>query len=285
MKFKNIGIYANPQKDKEFKNALSIARQLRERNLSVYFDKNSLPAGESDIIDYGALDCLFVLGGDGTILKAAQKASRFGIIMLGFNLGRLGFLTETETNKAQHAIELLLAGDFFVERRTMLECCIMENDEQIFCVQALNDASILKKDPARMISIRLIIEGAIADDVACDGILVATPTGSTGYSLSAGGPILSPKLNCLLATPICAHSLHSRSLVVAQDDEIKIVPSAVEGMVLATDGIKRKDIKTGQSILIKKSQNSADFVRFSKDYFYPLLRKKFYQLGHERIKI
>ncbi|MFA5675892.1 MAG: NAD(+)/NADH kinase [Christensenellales bacterium] len=275
MSYKRIGIYANPKRDKKLAGTAALARLLRDRGLFVCFDEKTLPYGETDIIDYGNVDCLFVLGGDGTILKAALKTCRFGVPMLGFNLGRLGFLTETKLCEAEQSIDTLLNGNFYVEERIMLDCTVKDGLRELFFIEALNDAAILKKEPSRMISLKLFIGETLADDVACDGILVSTPTGSTGYSLSAGGPILSPQLKCLLATPICAHSLHSRSLVVTEDERITIRPAARSGMVLTTDGTKHIDIKNGQEVVIKKSSHTARFIRFSPDYFYPLLRKKF----------
>lgn len=275
MNFRTIGIYANPKKDKKLTGTAALAQLLRSRGIFVCFDQTNLPPGETDVIDYSNVDCLFVLGGDGTILKAALKTSRFGVLMLGFNLGRLGFLTETKLSEAEYAIDTLLAGDFIIEDRIMLDCSVIDGCKELFFIEALNDAAVLKKDPARMISLKLFIGGTLADDVACDGMLVSTPTGSTGYSLSSGGPILSPQLKCLVATPICAHSLHSRSIVVSEDDEIVIRPTARNGMVLTTDGSKQIDIKNGQEVIIKKSAYTARFVRFRSDYFYPLLRKKF----------
>ncbi len=275
MNIKSIGIYANPKKDTILASTALISQLLRNRGIFVCYDEGSLPSNEKDTIDYDVVDCIFVLGGDGTILKAAQKTRRFGVPMLGFNLGRLGFLTETTLDEAENAIDMLLAGNYFVEDRIMLSCNVTDGSKKLFSVEALNDAAVLKKDPARMINLELYIGGALADDVACDGILVSTPTGSTGYSLSAGGPILSPQLKCLLATPICPHSLHSRSLIVAGDEEIIIRPTAHKGMVLTTDGVKHLNIKNGQEVLIKRAGHTARFIRFCPDYFYPLLRKKF----------
>lgn len=275
MDLKSVGIYANPQKDTKLKGACMVSELLRERGIFVSFDEEGMPPGEKEIIDYKSIDCLFVLGGDGTLLKAALKTSEAGVCMLGFNLGRLGFLTEAELSDADSAIDALLKGRYFIEKRMMLGCAVRESDRDIHFAKALNEIAVLKKDMSRMISVELFIDGTLADKVACDGMLVSTPTGSTGYSLSAGGPILSPQLRCMLATPICAHSLHSRALVVAEEHEIIVRPTAPDGMVLTTDGVQRTGIISGQEIIIKKSAQVARFVRFREDYFYPLLRSKF----------
>lgn len=275
MILKRIGIFANPKKDVNLTGTRMMTNILRARGVEVFFDNGNLPHGEKSIIDYGCIDCLLVLGGDGTILKAAHKTAGYGVCMLGFNLGRLGFLTEAVLSEAKSAVDTLLAGEYTVEKRIMLDCTVMKKQDVVFFTKALNDAAVLKKDLSRMISLQLYIGGVLADELSCDGMLVSTPTGSTGYSLSAGGPILSPQLKCLLATPICAHSLHARTLVVAEDDEIRIQPISHDGMVLTTDGIQHIDITEDQDVRIKRSDIFARFIRFRSGYFYPLLRKKF----------
>ncbi len=272
---KNVGIYANPCKDANLEGTKLVAQRLRAHGICVSFDEGSLPDGEINIIDYSNIDCLFVLGGDGTLLKAALNSGLFGVRILGINLGRLGFLTEVELGDIDIAIRRILEDDCFVEERIMLHGSVYDGDEKRFEVEALNDVAVLKKDVSRMISLELSIGGALADHVACDGMLVSTPTGSTGYSLSAGGPILSPKLKCLLATPICPHSLHSRTLVVSEEDEIIIRPTAPGGIVLTTDGVQLREIDNGEMVRIKRSRHAARFIRFHENYFYPLLRSKF----------
>jgi len=275
MNLKSVGLYANPKKDTEFEGTRMLADCLRQRGVAVSFDKEGMPEGENDVIDYASVDCLFVLGGDGTLLRAAHKASQYGVCILGFNLGRLGFLTEAKIGQADAVIEDLQKGRYFIEERVMLDCSVYNAGKELYNISALNDAAVLKKDVSRMISLELFIGGALADNVSCDGMLVSTPTGSTGYSLSAGGPILSPDLKCLLTTPICPHSLHSRALVVSEDREIVIRPTAPDNMILATDGIQRIDILDGQEVRVRRSKRSAHFIRFREDYFYPLLRSKF----------
>ncbi len=275
MEMKNVGIYANPGKDPDMGGTRLVAQRLRALGCHVFFDEGGMPQGEHETIDYNKISCLFVLGGDGTLLKAALKSSLYGVSLLGINLGRLGFLTEVELGDIESAISRLQNNDFYVEERIMLHSSIYNGERKLFEVEALNDVAILKKDVSRMIRLELKIGGAVADHVSCDGMLVSTPTGSTGYSLSAGGPILSPNLKCLLATPICPHSLHSRTLVFSDDDEIIIRPTAPGGMVLTTDGVQQRQIHNGEMVRIKRSRHLARFIRFQENYFYPLLRSKF----------
>lgn len=275
MNMLRVGIFANPQKDIGLEGAGFVAQLLRARGAVVSFDPGGMPEGETAEIDYTAIDSLFVLGGDGTLLKAAEKCSPFGVVMLGINLGRLGFLTEVELGDTDAAIDAMLVGDCHVEERLMLHCDVTDGETVLFEAEALNDVVVLKKDMSRMIGIEISINGAVADHVSCDGMIVATPTGSTGYSLSAGGPIVSPQLECILATPICPHSLHSRTLVAAADDEVILRSTAAGGVVLTTDGNVLREIQAGEVVRVRRSAHVARFIRFQKNYFYPLLRSKF----------
>jgi NAD+ kinase len=269
------GIFANPQKDIGLEGARFVAQQLRARGVVVSFDSGGMPKGETAEIDYTVIDSLFVLGGDGTLLKAAEKCSPYGVHMLGINLGRLGFLTEVELVDIDTAINAMLLDDCRVEERLMLHCEVADTETVLFEAEALNDVVVLKKDMSRMIGVEVSINGAVADHVSCDGMIVATPTGSTGYSLSAGGPIVSPQLECILATPICPHSLHSRTLVAAADDEVVLRSTAAGGVVLTTDGNVLRELQTGEVVRVRRSAHVARFIRFQEDYFYPLLRSKF----------
>jgi NAD+ kinase len=275
MDIKRAGIISNPNKDSNLGEAKLVADCLRERGVRVFFDKNAVPDGESETIDYAAIDCLFVLGGDGTLLRAASKASEYDVPMLGINLGRLGFLTEVELGDIRKAVDDIMRGDYYLEKRLMLNCAVKDGEEAVFEIDALNDIAVLKKDIARTIDVELIINGDTADSVQCDGMLISTPTGSTAYSLSAGGPIVSPKLDCIIATPICPHSLHSKTLIASADDRIAVKPLSQSGMVLVSDGAVKWEIKNGEVVHIKKSGHHACFIRFRKNYFYTLLRSKF----------
>jgi len=275
MDIKRAGIYANPHKDIDFAGAIELARLLRACGAAVSFDADGMPPGETDVMDPAQIDILFVLGGDGTLLKAAEQSSPFGVPMLGINLGHLGFLTEVKRDSIKEAVDTVCAGSYYIEERLMLHFAICKDGVPRLEGDALNDVVVLKKATARMINVELSVNGALADKAACDGMLVATPTGSTSYSLSAGGPIVSPRVACMIATPICAHSLHSRSIVVSPDDEVVMKPYAPGGAVLTADGIVISDFQEGEEVRVSKSEHAARFIRFQKNYFYPLLRSKF----------
>jgi len=275
MDIKRAGIYSNPEKDSDFAGAIELARLLRARGTAVSFDADGMPPGESDVMDPAQIDILFVLGGDGTLLKAAERSCPFGVPMLGINLGNLGFLTEVKKDRIKEAVETICAGSYYIEERLMLHFAICKDGVPRLEGDALNDVVVLKKATARMINVELSVNGALADKAACDGMLVATPNGSTGYSLSAGGPIVCPYVACMIASPICAHSLHSRSIVLSPKDEVVMKPFAPGGAVLTADGIVRSEFRDGEEVRVSKSKYAARFIRFQKHYFYPLLRSKF----------
>ena len=276
MTLHRVGIIANPKKDIGFKGAVSVSKMLRERGIDVCFDPSGMPEGETKKIDYSKIDCLIVLGGDGTILKAATESSEYGVCILGINLGRLGFLSEVELDEIEGALERVQKDEYYVEERLMLYGSVKdEKGERVCTVTALNDIALVKEDMARMINIELIINGALADRMPCDGMLIATPTGSTAYSLSAGGPIVCPKLKCMLATPLNAHTLHSKTIVASSEDNITLIPLADSGALLTSDGVVARRMQKGEVVDIKKSKYLAHFIRFKEGYFYPLLRSKF----------
>ena len=275
MKIQNAGIYSNKTRDANYEGAHRLAALLRTRGVGVYFDVDCLPYGESDIIDYTKIDCLFVLGGDGTLLRAVSKACQYGVPMLGVNLGRLGFLTEIEQGGMEQSLNDLLAGLYYTEERIMLHCVVKDGENILTVADALNDAVVMKRDVSRTIHIELSSNGALADSVSCDGMIVSTPTGSTAYSLSAGGPILSPCLECMLATPVSPHTLHSRTIIVSAGDAIVIKPESDAGVLLSCDGMLQRSLKHGETVHVSRSEYKACFIRLREGYFYPLLRSKF----------
>lgn len=275
MDLKIAGIVSNRHKDIDFKGAKQVAGVLRQRGIDVCFDSSGMPDGETDVLDYEKVGCVFVLGGDGTILKAAATACTYSVPMLGINLGRLGFLTEVELGGIEGAVDRILSGDYYIEKRLMLHGSILEHGNIVQEGNALNEIAVVKKDTGRMIDIELVINGELADKMPCDGMLISTPTGSTGYALSAGGPIVCPRLECIIAAPICAHTLHSKTIVASPHDTIILKASAPYGVMLTADGVVLHEIEDGEIIKVKRSTYSAHFIRFTEGYFYPLLRSKF----------
>ncbi len=220
--------------------------------------------------------CVVVLGGDGTLLGVAQKAALEGVPIIGVNLGRLGFLTDIEKETALGSFEKLVTNNYYVEHRMMLEVQVISEDQKIQKFIGLNDMSITRDSYSRMIDYSIHINGQYADVYPADGIIVATPTGSTAYSLSAGGPIVDPKANVMVITPICPHSIYSRSIIVSERDTIDIMTSDLQGgsVGVSIDGKKVYSVKSKDIIRVSKSNYTSKLLKLSDHSFYDILRSK-----------
>ncbi|MHB1315578.1 MAG: NAD(+)/NADH kinase [Christensenellales bacterium] len=215
---------------------------------------------------FSDIDFVMVLGGDGTILTAAREASRRDIPILGVNLGHIGFLSEIESDHVQHSLQRLAQGDYKIEKRMMIEAKYQGES-----FPALNDAGVLRPQYARIINLQVSIDGKLWETWACDGVLVSTPTGSTAYSLSAGGPIVSPDMECMVVTPVNSHTLRARSLVVSPGRKIHL-HLLEENAVLFCDG--RAVAQEVKSVDVVRSNLVASFIRFNGFDFFALLHHK-----------
>ncbi|MDE7439896.1 MAG: NAD(+)/NADH kinase [Clostridia bacterium] len=224
--------------------------------------------------DIDGLDVLLVLGGDGTILTVASECARRYVKILGINYGHLGFLTEFEQEKFADALKLICDGKFKTKKRVMLE--ITYDGKKYF---ALNDFVIQRstggQDFSNTVSLNAEIDGTTVDNYLADGIIVSTPTGSTAYSLSAGGSILAPDLDAFILTPICAHSLHSRPVVFSANSVVTInSPNTKTQLNVIVDGKIVDTVSDKVNFTIKKSDFAAEFIsRGGKDFFDKLLIK------------
>lgn len=223
------------------------------------------------------VDCALVLGGDGTMLRAAGNMLDSDIPLLGINLGTLGYLAEVESTCAEEAVEKLLRDQFVREDRMMLSGTVMTgNGEERY---ALNDIVISRCGSLQILNVRIYVNDRFLNDYCADGVIVATPTGSTGYNLSAGGPIVEPSARLLLLTPICPHTLNTRSIVFSPEDEIMVeIPEGKDGheqVVEANfDGSNTITLKTGDRILIRRSDRTTGIVRLNTESFLTVLHKK-----------
>ena len=220
-----------------------------------------------------ALDVLFVLGGDGTILNVAADCARRGIKILGINCGHLGFLTEYEPEKADEAVKLVCDGNYVIQKRMMLEIKC-GGDTYL----ALNDLVIQRSTSgngfSNTVELRAEIDGYIVDNYLSDGIIISTPTGSTAYSLSAGGSVLTPELNAFIMTPICAHSLHSRPVVYSDSSVLEIIPLKDKTTLNNIIDGKLVRVIDKSAVTVKKSNFCVNFItRGDKDFFRKLLIK------------
>ncbi len=236
---KNILLYGQTVKSTDIEIIKGLLQKLEDSALEYYiFDgyKSSLDEAGIEYIDLSAMkakqdlednsiDLIITLGGDGTILKATNLVQNLDIPILGINMGRLGFLANIEKSKALSAVDSIIAGDFFTEERTMLS---LQSNLPLFedMPFALNDFTVHKRDTSSMITITVMIDGKYLNAYWADGLIFSTPTGSTGYSLSCGGPIVSPDSGNIVITPIAPHNLNVRPIVISNDAEISI---SVEG--------------------------------------------------------
>ncbi len=227
-----------------------------------------------EFCDLDGLDILVVLGGDGTILNVASECARRGVKILGINYGHLGFLTEFEREKIKEAVNLVCGNKFCTQKRSMLEICC--GDKVYF---ALNELVIQRSTSgsgySNTVNLRADIDGLTVDHFSADGLIIATPTGSTAYSLSAGGSILTPDLNAFIMTPICAHSLHSRPVVYSDKSTLKIIPLDYNTPInIIVDGKVMGVIGENVTVTVKKSERFVEFITRDKNDFFKKLSIK-----------
>jgi len=221
-------------------------------------------------------DAVLVLGGDGTFLSAAREAARADVPILGVNLGGLGFLTETAESDLYAALERLIAGEVEIEPRMMVEARVSpRGGKGAWTESGLNDVVIHQSDESRMVHLDLRIGRTPIGTLAADGLIVATPTGSTAYSLSAGGPIVRPTIEALLATPICPHSLAFRPLLVGAAEKLRVrVGGHVNRARLTIDGQISRPLKAGDDVEIRRAKTRVSLLSLGRESFYEVLREK-----------
>ncbi len=225
---------------------------------------------------YSEADCVIVLGGDGSILDAARRCAPLGKDLLGINLGHLGYMAELDMSKLDE-LARVVAGDYFIDERAMLSVEIFnQNGGRKAESFALNDAVISNGSVARIVDLELYESGEMVSAFRADGLIVATPTGSTAYSMSAGGPIADPKLSCLCVTPICPHSLSARPLLFRDDAnlEVKNVCQREKMLYLTVDGRINFELYRGDSVKITRSPMTTRLIRLKESGFYTKLQEK-----------
>lgn len=219
-------------------------------------------------------DLMIVLGGDGTILYIARLIASLDVPVLAVNLGTVGFLTELEVDEIEGFADRLVEGRYRVERRAMLEVEAWREDRLIYRSAALNEAAILKDGISRMIDLGVYLDDSFYANYVADGIICATPTGSTAYSLSAGGPVILPDVDAVLLTPVCPYMLALKPLVVAGDRTVAIMTGSSGQASLTVDGQESVKLQRGDRVCIRKSAQSLKLVKFKKTPFVELLEKK-----------
>ena len=224
-------------------------------------------------------DCIIVLGGDGTLLQAARDTLSCGIPLIGINLGNIGYLAEVELSDTDEAMKCILNGECQTEERMMLYGTIKAGGSLIED-HALNDVVITRLGNVQIMRYIVYVNDHLLNEFLADGMIVATPTGSTGYNLSAGGPIVEPGAKTLVLTPICSHMLHARSIILSPDDEIRIEIASgrceddVQTVDASFDGNSVLRLHTGDSVTVRRSSRTAKILKLKQESFLNILRKK-----------
>jgi NAD+ kinase len=291
-----IGIITNIDKDTDLKYTGILVENILQRGgrACLFMDVPTIPqwvaeagdaiilcTNEEDIFEQSEL--VVCVGGDGTFLKAARKAFHRDIPILGINLGNLGFLTEVDKKDIPNAVECLLQGKYSIEERMLLETTIVRAGQDNVCDFALNDVVISRGALSRILHLKSYFNDMFIDSFPGDGLIICTPTGSTAYSLSAGGPIVEPDNELMIMTPICPHILYSRSMITSSNRTIRVVVDEeyTSAAMVTIDGQKGFEIRGGDSIYIKRAAKTVKMVKISSKNFYNVLRTKIYDRGEK----
>lgn len=221
-------------------------------------------------------DLGLVIGGDGTMLGVGRQVARYGLPLIGINQGRLGFITDIPLERYAQALQAMLQGQFEEEKRSMLHAQVWRDKHCVFDALAMNDVVVNRGATSGMVELRIEVDGRFVSTQRADGLIIATPTGSTAYSLSAGGPLIAPSAAVFVITPICPHSLSQRSLVLSDQSVVKIAPEVSETgpMVFAVDGRDTTRIGPGDWIEVKKAERVLRLLLLEDHSFYQALRQK-----------
>ena len=278
---KHFFIIVNAQKDSELIFTNQIIDYIRRKggtcDYFASFEEEKAEAVEKEIPT--ETEAVLVIGGDGTLIRAARNLVKKNIPLLGINLGKLGYLCEVEENTIFPAIDELMADRYTIEQRMLLDGYTVQSGGEKIQRVALNDVVIHRTGALQIVNLNAYVNGEYLYNFKADGIIVATPTGSTGYSMSAGGPIVDPKANLLLLTPINAHTLNSKSIVIGPEDEITIEvgmrrSQRDEQVEVSFDGDSGVELKVGDKIVVHKEEESVGIIRLSNISFLEILRKK-----------
>jgi NAD+ kinase len=279
-KMKNIGIIAKKRID-TFDLITAVVQDLVDRGCTVFIDRNlGLVDDRCRAVALeklaGQVDFIIVFGGDGTLLSVARLENIERIPVLAVNLGSLGFLTEISAGEITAVLEQVFAGSYAIDRRMMLEAMlIQQGNEQGPIFQALNDIVVNKGALARMMDLDTHVNGSYLNRFKADGLIICTPTGSTGYSLSAGGPIVYPSLNLFSITPICPHTLTNRPLIISDDSIISVeLMSESEDVFITVDGQVGMRMERHDRVVVRKSKKTLSLIKSPFRSYFEILKQK-----------
>ena len=289
MTFKNVGLIVKPDKKAVGNTAEQTIAFLKSKNCNIHFDSSAddiLNTADSPIIDRDKMcdtcDLVIVIGGDGTFLNAARSLASAGVPLVGINIGRLGFLVDVSPDNLTTSLEQIFAGDSKKEQPFLLNAEVKRNNKTIFTADALNDVVVHIRDVARMMEFETRIDGAFLNHQRADGLIIATPTGSTAYALSSGGPLLHPALNVISLVPISPHTLSSRPIVVDSDSAIDVLIYETKKAIaqITCDGQTSCDVKNGDHIRIKRQSHLITLLHPPGYDYCHTLREKLNWSGH-----
>ena len=276
-----IGLFGNPLKTDLPHAVQLIAEQCTAAGAQVFASEDlvgGVPSSilllpNEELID--RVDLVIALGGDGTMLRAGRVLGLSGVPLMGVNLGSLGYLTDVPLDEVPAALEAVLSGKYHLETRSRVYCSVWREGEKIARASALNDLVVNMGPLPRALDMELLMDGDSLGRFLGDGIIVSTPTGSTAYNLSAGGPVCQSTVDCLLVTPICPHSLGMRPLIVAGGTKIELfLHETGEGAVLTADGQKTNVLAKGDRLAFQEANREVNLIKFPQSSFYRVLRHK-----------
>lgn len=280
MKIKKVGIVANVEKVNIAEFAASLQKWLEDRKIKVSLEANIAAAiGKNggfkveDLADH--VDLIAVLGGDGTLLRTARYIANRNVPIIGINMGTFGYLTEVNLNETYVALDLVLKGDFLTEKRMMLDVKILRNKKIIGSGLVLNDVVINRGNLSRIVELETDVDGQYLTTFKSDGLIVSTPTGSTAYSLSAGGPIVFPGKDLIIINPICPHTLTNRPIIFPEKSDLQITLLSKEnGATVTLDGQESYRITAGDVMIVRKSKFATRLILSPHRSYGEILRSK-----------
>lgn len=277
-------VIANSQKDMDFAMADKISEYIIAKGGTCVCQKRDIGkegikynSADASLIPEGT-ECVIVLGGDGTLIQAARDLSSINVPVFGINIGTLGYLTEIDMEQAFPAIDRIMADEYNIDTRMILRGIVYRGDDKLYSDIALNDIVINRMGSLKIINFDIFVNGEYLITYPADGLIVSTPTGSTAYNLSAGGPIVRPQTDCIVMTPVCPHVLNKSSVIFGGEDVLEVrmtqSRSGVEERVVTFDGTDYINLVSGDRIVISRSDTRASLIRIGKHNFLQILRNK-----------
>lgn len=277
---RKIGIIANIRKEIALECSTGLKKWLLGQGMEVFLDEEIAAAlGEENGLERQALaiaaDLLVVLGGDGAMLRAARSVRKFKIPIVGINLGTFGYLTEINLNEMYPSLERIIRGDYSTEERMMLDMEVVRDGRTSCEFTVLNDVVISRGNLTRIIDMETAVDGSYLTTFRADGLIISTPTGSTAYSLSAGGPIVFPSQNAIIINPICPHTLTNRPIILPSSMTIAVkVWSEEEGVNVDLDGQESVTLNSGDTLIVRRSRYVTTLVSSANRDYLEILRSK-----------